>query len=203
MHLIPVPFRQGLDFSREPVAARRLSPWPESAAGGVGARRRTRPSPEAVGNLTVNWHSDAREPDRVQQLPSARTLRDIRAAHPDAADKDALRERMDRLISIRNGGREVDRRQTASVAISGARFVNSPWGTVVRWTNAPRHGGSGRIRARLFPINQPIRPGGGPSADWVGSVRGRPALRARGTDPVRSGVCRRGRGGPGHRRGGR
>ena len=39
---------------------------------------------------------DAGAPDRVP-LPSARTMRDIRAAHPDPADKQALRERMDRL----------------------------------------------------------------------------------------------------------
>ncbi len=50
--------------------------------------------------------SDAREPDRAQ-LPSARTMRDIRAAHPDSADKHALRERMDRL---ENRGAHVSRR---------------------------------------------------------------------------------------------
>ncbi len=50
--------------------------------------------------------SDAREPDRAQ-LPSARTMRDIRAAHPDPADKHALRERMDRL---ENRGARVSRR---------------------------------------------------------------------------------------------
>ncbi len=49
---------------------------------------------------------DAREPDRAQ-LPSARTMRDIRAAHPDPADKHALRERMDRL---ENRGARVSRR---------------------------------------------------------------------------------------------
>ena len=108
MHLIPVPFRQGLDPSRGAGCCTAHLSMPESAAGGAGARRRTRPSPEAVGELDGQpAGSDAREPDRVQQLRSARTLRDIRAAHPDAADKDALRERMDRLISIRNGGREV------------------------------------------------------------------------------------------------
>ena len=50
--------------------------------------------------------SAAREPDRVQ-LPSARTMRDIRAAHPDPADKHALRERMDR---VENRGARVSRR---------------------------------------------------------------------------------------------
>lgn len=54
-------------------------------------------SPQAVdkpdGQLA---DSGAGEADRVP-LPSARTMRDIRAAHPDPADKQALRERMDRL----------------------------------------------------------------------------------------------------------
>ena len=50
--------------------------------------------------------SDARETD-LAQLPSARTMRDIRAAHPDPADKHALRERMDRL---ENRGARVSRR---------------------------------------------------------------------------------------------
>ena len=60
---------------------------------------------------------DPHEPDRAQ-LPSARTMRDIRAAHPDPADKHALRERMDRLenrdarVSRRALIAEVRREQT-------------------------------------------------------------------------------------------
>jgi hypothetical protein len=50
--------------------------------------------------------SCAGEPDRVP-LPSARIMRDIRAAHPDPADKQALQERMDRL---ENRGARVSRR---------------------------------------------------------------------------------------------
>ena len=50
--------------------------------------------------------SDVGQPDRVP-LPSARTMRDIRAAHPDPTDKQALRERMDRL---ENRGDRVSRR---------------------------------------------------------------------------------------------
>ncbi len=68
--------------------------------------------------------SGAGEADRVP-LPSARTMRDIRAAHPDPADKQALRERMDRLedrgsrVSRRALIAEVRREQTAAAEPPG------------------------------------------------------------------------------------
>ncbi len=68
--------------------------------------------------------SGAGEADRVP-LPSARTMRDIRAAHPDPADKQALRERMDRLedrgsrVSRRALIAEVRREQTAAAEQPG------------------------------------------------------------------------------------
>ena len=71
---------------------------PADASGGS-----SRPAGKPDGQLAG---SDAGEPDRAP-LPSARTMRDIRAAHPDPADKRALRERMDRL---ENRGARVSRR---------------------------------------------------------------------------------------------
>ena len=74
---------------------------------------------------------DAGAPDRVP-LPSARTMRDIRAAHPDPADKQALRERMDRLedrgarVSRRALIAEVRREQTAAAEPAGADGLPEP-----------------------------------------------------------------------------
>ena len=66
---------------------------------------------------------DAREPDRGQ-LPSARTMRDIRAAHPDPADKHALLERMDR---IENRAAHVSRRAlTAEVRSEQTEPADAP-----------------------------------------------------------------------------
>ena len=74
---------------------------------------------------------DAGAPDRVP-LPSARTMRDIRAAHPDPADKQALRERMDRLedrgvrVSRRALIAEVRREQTAAAEQPGVDGLPEP-----------------------------------------------------------------------------
>ncbi len=68
---------------RAPSAAR-----PAETSGG-SSQSAGKPDGQLAG-------SDVGQPDCVP-LPSARTLRDIRAAHPDPADKQALRERMDRL----------------------------------------------------------------------------------------------------------
>ena len=106
------PARPAVPHSRwENLTVNRQVPMPQNLAA-CRRRRRCPPTRPAVprsrpGNLTVNRQvSDAREPDRAQ-LPSARTMRDIRAAHPDPADKHALRERMDRL---ENRGARVSRR---------------------------------------------------------------------------------------------
>ena len=74
---------------------------------------------------------DAGEPDRAP-LPSARTMRDIRAAHPDPADKQALRERMDRLedrgvrVSRRALIAEVRREQTEPAEQPGVDGLAEP-----------------------------------------------------------------------------
>ena len=85
----------GLDGApdRAPSAAR-----PAEMSGGT-----SQPAGKPDGQLAG---FDAGEPDRVP-LPSARTMRDIRAAHPDPTDKQVLRERMDRLA---NRGARVSRR---------------------------------------------------------------------------------------------
>ena len=84
--------------AREPGRVQAATPMPADPAG--------RPSQPAGKPDGQPAGFDAREPDRAQ-LPSARTMRDIRAAHPDPADKHALRERMDRL---ENRGARVSRR---------------------------------------------------------------------------------------------
>ena len=82
----------------EPDRVQPATPMPADPAG-PPSQPMGKPDGQPAG-------SDAREPDRAQ-LPSARTMRDIRAAHPDPADKHALRERMDRL---ENRGARVSRR---------------------------------------------------------------------------------------------
>ena len=111
-------FDAGEPEDRVPSAAR-----PADAPGGSSP-----PAGKPDGQLAG---FDAGEPDRVP-LPSARTMRDIRAAHPDPADKQALRERMDRLqnrgvrVSRRALIAEVRREQTAAAEPPGVDGLPEP-----------------------------------------------------------------------------